>query len=174
VAFGFERVLCLGSYDRNGLLSALILRLKHHSGEGLAEILAGLWAEHAAAALRASGAEIVVPVPLHWWRRLARGYNQSEALARVLAAQLAVPCRSRWVRRVRATRMQRRDMSPAARKENVHKAFTARTDPAFKGKTVLLVDDVMTTGSTVSEVARALKAAGAGRVVVAVLARAPE
>jgi ComF family protein len=170
VALGFEGALCLGSHV--GLLRALILRLKHHSGEGLAEVLAGLWANHRSCAFRASGAQVVVPVPLHWWRRLTRGYNQSESLARALARNLGIPCRSRWLRRVRATRRQRHDMSPAARKENVHQAFRARPNPELKGKTILLVDDVMTSGSTASEVARALKRAGAGQVVVAVLARA--
>jgi ComF family protein len=170
VTLGFEGAACLGSHE--GLLRGLILRLKHHTGEGLAEVLARLWASHTACALRASGAEVVVPVPMHWWRRLARGYNQSEALARTLAASLRVPCHPRWVRRVRATRMQRHDMSPAARRENVHQAFRARAAAELKGKTILLVDDVMTSGSTVSEVARTLKLAGAAQVVVAVLARA--
>ena len=170
VVLGFEGALCLGPHD--GLLRTLILRLKHHAGEGLAEVLARLWANHRASALRASGAEVVVPVPLHWWRRVARGYNQSEVLARTLAAYLGIPCRPRWLRRIRATRMQRHDMSLAARKENVHQAFVARPTPGLVGKSVLLVDDVMTSGSTVGEVARALKNAGAAQVVVAVLARA--
>jgi ComF family protein len=170
VTLGFEGALCLGSHE--GLLRDLILRLKHHSGEGLAEVLARLWASHTAPALRATGAQLVVPVPLHWWRRLARGYNQSEALARTLAAHLEIPCRPRCLRRVRATRMQRHDMSPTARKENVHQAFRARPSANLQGKTVLLVDDVMTSGSTVNEVARVLKTAGARQVVVALLARA--
>jgi ComF family protein len=167
--FAFERVLCLGSYD--GLLRALILRLKRHAGEGLAEVLAGFWSEHARAALRDCGAEVVVPVPLHWWRRLARGYNQSEALARTLAAHLGIPFRCRVVRRIRATPRQTQQ-TPFARKENVHRAFAASPSAALKGKTILLVDDVLTTGNTASEVARGLKAAGAGSVIVAVLARA--
>src|SRR5207302_1130935 len=83
-------------------------------GEGLAEVLAGLWAGHAAA-LRATGADVVVPVPLHWRRRLTRGYNQSEALARVLAAHLGLPCRARWLRRVRATPPPTQQTSPSLR-----------------------------------------------------------
>jgi ComF family protein len=169
-SFAFDRVLRLGAYD--GLLRLLILRLKYQAGEGLAEVLARLWSQHQAAALRAAGVDVVVPVPLHWWRRLTRGYNQSETLARVLAAELRRPCRSRWLRRVRATARQTQQTSPTARKENVRDAFAARPCPGLKGRTVLLVDDVMTTGSTAAEAARALKAAGAGQVVVAVLARA--
>jgi ComF family protein len=168
--FAFGKVLRLGAYD--GLLRELILRLKRQSGEGLAEVLAGLWAEHQASDLRTARANVVVPVPLHWWRRLTRGYNQSEALARVLAAHLKLPCRSGWLRRVRPTAQQTHQSSAAARKENVRGAFAARSCPGLKDSTIILVDDVMTTGSTANEAARALKAAGAGQVVVAVLARA--
>jgi ComF family protein len=139
----------------------------------LAEVLADTWASHAGAALRATGAEVVVPVPLHWWRRLRRGYNQSEALARILAARLGLPCRPRWLRRTRPTPWQTDQTSPALRRENVRGAFGARPSRALGGKTILLVDDVMTTGSTASEAARALKAAGAGPVIAAVLARTP-
>jgi ComF family protein len=171
ITFGFDRVLRLGSLE--GLLGELILRLKHHAGEGLAEVLADTWANHAGALLRATGAEVVVPVPLHWSRRLRRGYNQSEALARVLATRLRLPCRSCWVRRIRATPKLRNDASAAMRREIVRGAFAARPLPALKGKTVLLVDDVMTTGSTASEAAKALKAAGAGPVILVVLARTP-
>jgi ComF family protein len=170
VSLGFDRALCLGAYE--GLLRDLILRIKHHAGEGLAEVLAELWVEHAAVALRATGADVIIPVPLHWWRRLRRGYNQSEALAHILAARLKLPCKPRWVRRIRATPAQTQQTSPTSRRENVRGAFAAHHHAALKGKTVLLVDDVLTTGSTASEAAKSLKAAGAATVIVAVLARA--
>jgi predicted amidophosphoribosyltransferase len=69
-AFHFEGVRRLGPYD--GLLKEMILRLKQLSGDGLAEALGELWAKHAAPALRALGVEMVIPVPLHWRRRLSR------------------------------------------------------------------------------------------------------
>jgi predicted amidophosphoribosyltransferase len=109
--------------------------------------------------------------PLHWWRHWQRGHNQSEALARALARRLGVPCRPRWLRRVRHTPRQTQQ-PPSARADNVRGAFRARRGAPLAGTTVLLVDDVLTTGSTASEAARALRAAGAGRVVVAVLGRA--
>jgi ComF family protein len=168
VSLHFESALRLGPYD--GRLRELVLRMKHGSGEGLAELLGLLWAEQAGTRLRALGATAVVPVPLHWRRRWARGYNQSEALARALAGHLGVPCRPRWLRRVRHTPMQTRQ-APSQRPRNVRDAFRARPG-ACAGQVVLLVDDVLTTGSTASEAARALHAAGAARVVVAVLARA--
>jgi predicted amidophosphoribosyltransferase len=106
-----------------------------------------------------------------WWRHWQRGYNQSEALARALARRLGVPCRPRWLRRVRHTPHQTQQ-PPSARAGNVRDAFRARRGAPVTGATVLLVDDVLTTGSTASEAARALRAAGAARVVAGVLARA--
>jgi ComF family protein len=147
----------------------VILRLKHSSGEPQAEKLASLWADHAAARFRAQAADMIVPVPLHWWRYWQRGYNQSQALALVLAEQLKLPCRPRWLRRIRHTPHQV-GQTPAARRANVRGVFAARPRKELKNKTVLLVDDVLTTGTTASEAAKALRTAGAARVVVAVLA----
>src|SRR5439155_26039653 len=144
-------------------------RLKHGQHEGLAEAVGELWAAHAAERLRTIGAGAVVPVPLHWRRRWRRGYNQAAVLAPALASGLQIPCRERWLRRVRATPLQT-SIAPSARRENVRGAFRATADPRLRGQTVLLVDDVLTTGSTASEAARALKAVGVARVVVAALA----
>jgi ComF family protein len=174
VSFAFEKVLRLGPYKGNdGLetpLAGVIKRAKHQ--EGLAEALGILWAEQAESQLRAAGATVVVPVPLHWRRQWERGYNQSEALARALAGRLGLRCRPRWLRRVRYTPHQKAAPSPSARAENLRDAFRARTQAPLAGHTVVLVDDVMTTGATANEAARALRAGGAARVVVAVLARA--
>jgi ComF family protein len=167
-SFHFERVLRLGPYE--GTLRNVILRLKHDSGEVLAELLGLHWADHAAANLQATGATVIVPVPLHWRRRWARGYNQSQALAQGLAECLRLPCRPSLLRRLRHTPFQTAQ-SASARSENVRNAFHARPSRHLRGQTVLLVDDVLTTGSTASEAARVLRAAGATRVVVAVLAR---
>jgi len=165
--YHFESAIRLGPYD--GLLRELVLRMKSAWNEELAELLGELWASNAEVPFRAFNADVVVPVPLHWWRRWRRGYNQSESLARSLAMALGLPCRPRWLRRARATPMQTRQ-SPTVRRENVRGVFAARPRAALHGRTVLLVDDVLTTGSTASEAARALRAAGAARVVVAVLA----
>jgi ComF family protein len=165
--FHFERAVRLGPYD--GLLRQLILRCKHQAGETLAEVLGEVWAGQAGPRIRESNPQVVVPVPLHWWRRWARGYNQSEAMARTLAAGLSLPFFPTVLRRVRNTPHQTRQ-TPSARRDNVRNAFVVRSKVPIAGKTVLLVDDVLTTGSTASEAARALRGAGAQRVVVAVLA----
>jgi ComF family protein len=167
--FFFDRVFRLGPYD--GLLREVIPRLKSWAGEGLAEALGELWAEQCAESLRAVNADVIIPVPLHWSRRLTRGYNQSEALAEALAARLHLPCRAGWLRRTRATAKQTNQL-PSRRGLNVRGAFRTSSRAMVHGKSVLLVDDVLTTGSTASEAARALRRAGALRVVVAVLARA--
>jgi ComF family protein len=166
-SFAFEQVLRLGTYG--GLLRDLVLRMKKDTGETLAEVVGALWAGHAGPKVRATGVEVVIPIPLHWRRRWSRGYNQSEALARALAAELRLPCRPGWLRRTRATPRQTAQ-APSARPGNVRGAFTADRRADLKGKAVLLVDDVLTTGSTCSEAARALRQAGAARVAVAVLA----
>jgi ComF family protein len=168
VSFPFDKVLRLGPYD--GRLRDVILRMKHGRGEPLAELVGELWVACAEPRLREVGATVVVPVPLHWWRRWQRGYNQSESLARPLALRLGVPLRTSCLRRTRNT-PQQTSQTAAGRLQNVRGAFRAR-GAALAGQTVLLVDDVLTTGSTAAEAARALRGAGARRVVVAVLARA--
>ncbi|MCS6850560.1 MAG: ComF family protein [Gemmataceae bacterium] len=166
-SFHFERVDRRGPYT--GLLRELVLRCKQPGGEGLAARLGELWAAHAGPRLAAMHADLVVPVPLHWRRRWWRGFNQSEVLAEALARAVCLPCWSAAVRRIRPTPQQ--TAQPAAQRlENVRGAFRAKPSPRLEGRTVLLVDDVLTTGSTASEAAGALKAAGAARVVVAVVA----
>jgi ComF family protein len=162
----FQATVRLGPYD--GALRDAILRIKSNAHEGLAELLGERLAQNHIDRLRALSPDMVVPVPLHWWRRLRRGYNQSAAVARGLASRLGLPCRSWSLWQVRHTKPQK-TLSATQRRDNVRGAFRAwgRLDGAH----VLLVDDVMTTGATASEAARALRRAGA-RVSVAVLARA--
>ncbi len=164
----FEAAVRLGRYE--GLLRDVILRMKHHSGEALAELLGELWADVAGPRLLALQPEVVIPVPLHWWRRWQRGYNQSAALAFSLADRLKLSYQPSWLRRIRNTPPQT-SQTLAGRRENVRGAFRARQGVPLSKRSVLLVDDVMTTGATASEAARALRKGGAARVVVAVLAR---
>lgn len=168
VSLGFDQAYRLGPYD--GRLRDAILRTKYADGEPVAEMLGRVLADTKGPNLRTVGAGVVVPVPLHWRRRWLRGYNQAEAVARELAIGLGIRVASGWLRRVRPT-PQHLQPSAAARRENVRGAFRATRRARPGGKTVLLVDDVMTTGSTAGEAARVLKAVGAAKVVVAVLAR---
>jgi ComF family protein len=167
-SYQFERALRLGPYD--GVLRDVVLRMKQPRQEGFAELMGAWWAEQLRAQLLDLGADAVVPVPLHWRRRWERGYNQSAALARGLAGRLRLPLHPAWLRRIRYTPPQT-SQTPAQRRENVRGVFQTRRRVRLHGRTILLVDDVMTTGATASECARALRAAGAVRVVVAVLTR---
>jgi ComF family protein len=112
--------------------------------------------------------ELFVPVPLHWTRRLGRGYNQSHLIAKRLT-QPQVPISTDLVR-VRRTRPQPTAATPAARARNVAGAFAARADHDFAGKAICLVDDIKTSGATLNECAKTLKQAGAARVYALVLA----
>jgi ComF family protein len=165
----FDAALRLGIYD--GPLKAAVLLMKNANHEGLAELMGERWAERQLDRFAALKVDAVVPVPLHWWRRLRRGYNQSAALAYGLASRLRLPYHRWWLRRSRNTPSQK-ELTATQRRENVKDAFSVRPKAPVRGAHVLLVDDVMTTGATVQEAARTLKRGGAARVTVAVLARA--
>ena len=126
---------------------------------------------------------VVVPVPLHWRRHLSRGYNQAALLALALARRLSLPLAPGLLRRARAGRSQI-GLSRRGRLAALDGAFRARRGAflvprpargrvALRGRTVLLVDDVMTTGATLEACAVALRASGARAVVAVVLARTP-
>lgn len=148
-------------------LRQMILAFKHDRTE-LARMLAVL----ADAALQGSrfynDIELLVPVPLHWTRRLLRGYNQSHLLAKRLKHPHARI--STDLVRIRRTRPQPLANTLSAREKNVAGAFAVREDHPFTGRRVCLLDDIKTTGATLSECARTLKEAGAARVYALVLA----
>ncbi len=114
--------------------------------------------------------DLVAPVPLHWRRLLWRGFNQAALLAEEVSRRLELPLKAAVLRRVRATRPQTA-RNHDARRSNIYRAFAVRYPAQVLGRRVLLVDDVMTTGATVDECARALMDAGARAVDVFTLAR---
>ncbi len=116
----------------------------------------------------AENADLIVPVPLHRGRRFLRVFNQAEVLARDVGRALAVPVGPGALRRTRHTAPQY-GLSAADRRKNLEGAIAARH---VRGRHVALVDDVMTTGTTLGECARAVKRAGAQSVAVWVAARA--
>ncbi len=112
--------------------------------------------------------DAVLPVPLHWRRRWFRGFNQADEIAAPVARHLGVPL-IRCVRRIRSTPFQS-GLSARERAKNLRKAFVAREDVCHRH--VLVVDDVITTGTTVRKVARVLKQAGVEKVSALAVARA--
>lgn len=117
-------------------------------------------------------ADIVTPVPLFWWKRLHRTYNQAALLSKVISDECHIP-HAELLQRVRFTRTQTR-LDDAARRKNVAGAFSMKKGVTIHDKTILLVDDVMTTGATMKECARMLKAGGAREVYSCVAAITPE
>ena len=165
--FHFDSAIRLGLYD--GALRDAVLAMKRSPGQLLAECVGRLWAHYHADRFRALGVGVVIPVPLHWWRRFRRGYNQAEALSAPVAQLLGVDHRPGWLRRIRPTPSQAKS-SVSDRRTNVRGAFAVTPGARLGGQSVLLVDDVLTTGSTANEAARVLRNAGATAVHVAVLA----
>jgi ComF family protein len=162
---GFDAAYCFGSYE--GTLRELIHLYKYSGTRTLSEPLADLLAR--ALPLEESF-DAVTAVPLHWRRQWHRGFNQSEMLARAIARRRGIPL-VKALRRARSTETQA-GLSNTERRRNVSAAFRA-TEGAKKlaGQRVLLIDDVMTTGSTAAACARTLKQAGVGKVVLLTVAR---
>ncbi|HWS56694.1 MAG TPA: phosphoribosyltransferase family protein, partial [Pyrinomonadaceae bacterium] len=117
-------------------------------------------------------ATVVVPVPLHPERERGRGFNQAALLARALARRAGLPLDEWSLTRVAHTERHRAGMDRRARRETVEGAFRVVRPRLVAGRSVLLVDDVFTTGATASACAAALKAAGAAEVFVLTVARA--
>jgi ComF family protein len=164
----FGRARAVAEYD--GTASALVHRLKYGDRPELAQALGRMMARAGAELL--AEADVIVPVPLHRWRLWRRRFNQAMALARVVAAESGAPCDPFLLGRVRHTRRQV-GLTKAQRQENLQGAFRvpAEARARLKGRRVLLIDDVLTTGSTANAAARALLRGGAASVDVLAFAR---
>jgi ComF family protein len=176
--FEFDAARAYGVYT--GKLRTAILRTKFQGRERLGLNLGGLlasiwgWVEEKSCA----DSPVLVPVPLHASRQRERGFNQAELLARGLSRELErrpkpypFQLETRAFRRTRVT-VPQIGLSLRQRHENVRGVFDVVAPERLSGRVVVLVDDVMTTGATVSACAGALKRVGAGKVLVLTLARA--
>ena len=153
-----------------GLVRNLIHEFKYNGREYLRRPL-GTWLAETLDDPRMTATQIdaLVPVPLHPTRHRSRGYNQSQLLAEVLASDFHFTI-LRSLRRIRKTKTQT-SFDRAERMENLHDAFQVGKNAAVKDKHLVLVDDVLTTGSTLNECARTLRAAGAASVRAICVAR---
>lgn len=149
---------------------ALVTKLKYADQLQLAAVY-GAWLARFGKELVAAS-DVVVPVPLHYRRFISRRFNQSALLARALQKQCGLPVLPDGLKRIRATRPQP-GLTYKQRQENVKGAFAVhpRHAAAIKGKTVLLIDDVMTTSATAGHCTKCLIRAGAMQVYVLTLAR---
>lgn len=166
--FPFRRARAVFRYDSAS--KALILRFKHADRLEGAPAFAR-WMARAGGALLAQS-DVIVPVPLHRWRLWSRRYNQAAVLALALGKLCGPPVETSALIRHKKTRSQGR-MGRTDRAHNVRGAFAVPEGAAAKitGKTVLLIDDVMTTGATLAACTDALKKAGAAHVDVLTLGR---
>lgn len=163
----FTAARACGFYE--GALRAAVIELKRepHVTPRLARLmLAALQREPI------NSADLIIPVPLHPSRERERGFNQAALLARELSRLSKRPYDEHSVVRRVPTRRHRAGMDSRARRESVSNAFAVRHPDSIKGRRVLLIDDVFTTGATVSACAAVLTAAGAESVFVLTIARA--
>lgn len=148
-----------GAAHYEGAVSLAVKMLKFHDRPALAAPLGELMREFALREMDVNAYDVLAPVPLHRVRHRHRGYNQSELLARELSSVFIGAPLDLALQRIRPTHAQS-SLAREQRAQNVRGAFAVRGD-SLKGRRVLLVDDVITTGGTISECARALKRAGA-------------
>jgi ComF family protein len=164
----FDETIAAGVYS--GRLREIVLRMKDSKGDALSLAVGSLVWHQCGEQLAAAEADVVVPIPLHWRRRLAHRTNSAAILSEVLSRRLGLPFGDRLLRRRRHT-LPQSSVTPSQRWDNVRQAFSVRGGYHLNQAHVLLVDDILTTGATCSEAARALRKAGAARITVVVVAR---
>lgn len=167
--FAFRRVYRLGIYE--DAVREAVIRCKYISHEPLLMALAELIWEYRGTELQQEEVDLIVTIPQHWRQRIFSRHHAPEILAEVWGRRLQVPVRLPILAKVRWTRKQAR-LNRTERHKNQHGVFRVTRPAEVRGRTILLVDDVLTTGATAHSAARALRSAGAKKVVVAVIARA--
>ena len=151
-----------------GPTKELIHHLKYNGIIEIAPILGGMLVSRLQKS-KLRGQKVLVPVPLHWFKKRSRGFNQAEILAKLVGKKLKIPVVS-TLKRIKNTKSQV-ELSGKLRRKNLEGAFVCANNGAVKDKTVILVDDVSTTGTTLEECAKVLRAAGARQVWGLVVAR---
>lgn len=153
-----------------GVIKEVIHRYKYNHAAWFEPFLGQLLVEAAEPNLLPGNWDWIVPIPLHWWKRRDRTFNQSERIARFLSRATGIPLHTRLLKRVQPTHTQTR-LSRAERTENVKRAFAFCGDDSIDGARIILIDDVLTTGATASACAKLLKQNGAEVVDVWTVAR---
>ena len=168
--FRFDQVIRLGVYEDS--LRKACIRGKSRGAESLAASLASFHYHKHQTQFAELAPEVIVPVPQFWLHWFTRPHHQALTMAEVLAEHLGIPCDDRAVRKSRRT-VDQSSLRRSNRLSNLKQAYAVRRNHKLSGKRVLIVDDILTTGTTSNEVARVLRKAGAASVAVAVIAVVP-
>ena len=158
-------------WDYENAVPAIIHKFKYENKKSLGRLISHKLHLNFSCVSDAIEVNSVIPVPLHPARKRERGFNQSEVLAEILSNLLQVKLILRTIARHRNTKDQT-TLDANQRLQNVSNAFNVKNREVIRGKSILLVDDVITTGATLSECARVLKESGACRVSACTLAKA--
>jgi ComF family protein len=165
----FQQTVALGVY--RDALREVVIRMKHAHEEMLTVNVGRLLAVRVLENPSYANADLVIPVPTHWLRRLSRGYNVAEILGQSISRLTGIPRCDRMLKATRRTQKQG-TLRGAARARNVRGAFAVRLPDKLQGASILLIDDVVTTGSTLNEIARECRQQGAAQISCVVVARA--
>lgn len=166
-----DYVMALFKFSKNGRVQAILHALKYKNQPDLAVMLGHVYGERMREAEFSKTFDLIVPVPLHATRIRRRGYNQSAKFAEGLSEKLEVPYSDDHMERKVSTETQTRK-SKLSRWKNVDEVFCVRREKDIQGKRILLVDDVITTGSTIEACAAQLWKAGCSNLSIACIAEA--
>lgn len=162
-----DGIVCVCEYS--GIIKEAIIRYKFYNKSSYYRTFAYLLSQKVKTEMAGQEFDLIISVPLHKKRKASRGYNQSFLISRILSKELGIPEASYCLSRTRETASQ--SLLPGVKRyANVHEAFRVNHVHRVAGRNILLVDDVLTTGTTLNECCRVLKNAGAGKVAGAVIA----
>lgn len=165
----FEQFLSVWQFEES--FQQIIHLLKYQNFSKLARQMGSFMAEACLAQPEYKQADLLLPVPLHISRKRERGYNQSALLCRQIAEQTGIPVSTKVLKRVQNTKTQTR-LNAEKRARNVKSAFKVTKPDLVNGKSIILVDDVVTTGATLNACAGELQLAGAKKVLLLTAAKA--
>lgn len=161
----FDRAFALGIYENALATSIISLKNSPQLPTRISQLIHNRFHDF-------GGVDLIVPIPLSKGRQLERGFNQAEIVAQTIAKSVGKPVDSKSLERHMHTHIHRMGMDRKARELSVRNAFSVTRPRLIRDKSVLLVDDVLTSGATASFCAKVLKKNGATRVIVFTLARA--
>lgn len=162
----FSSAHCAASYE--GSIPALIHQLKHRHNNAVTHLLTDIFGHSIKSPLPA--ADLLIPVPMHCRRNLKRGNNHSDLLGKAISKNLGIPFNNQLLQRIRPSPTQQ-GLTAEQRRKNLANAFVA--NKKLEGMRIAVLDDVLTTGSTMNEIAKTLRNAGAVEVHAWAVARTP-